>query len=74
MQAWYRSIKKALVTMPPAQISVCVFFSTIIIGGFTPFVKAEMEPLFTGAAAGAVTAGLLSRKPRPPEDTFGSMD
>ena len=60
--------------MPPAQIGVCVFFSTVIVGALTPFVKAEMEPLFTGAVAGGVTAGLLSRKPQPPEETFGPMD
>jgi len=74
MQAWYRSIKKGFVTMAPAQIGVCVFFSTVIIGALTPFVNAEATPLFAGAVAGAVTAGLLSRDPRPPEDTFGPMD
>jgi len=72
MQAWYRSIKKGLVTMAPAQIGVCAFFSAMIVGSLAPLVKTE--PLFAGAVAGAVTASLLSRDPRPPEDTFGSMD
>jgi len=69
---WYRSIKKGLVTMSPVQIGLCVLSSVIITGNLAPLVR--VNPLLAGAVAGGVTAGLLSRKPRPPEETFGPMD
>lgn len=71
-ESWHRSIKKGFTTMSPVQIGLCVLSSVIIAGNLAPLVK--VNPLLAGAAAGALTAGLLSRNPRPPEDTFGPMD
>jgi len=66
MEAWYRSMKKSLVTLPPALIGVWVFFSIIITAGLASLVNADS--LITGAIAGGVVAFRLSKNRRPPKD------